>query len=67
MDNPYLNVVNKKLRALRKKFERIVTLESQVREGKILNEEQVSELSGEFISHICSMIDCLHELGFDTK
>ena len=43
MENPYLNVVNKKLRAIRKKFERIVTLESQVREGKVLNEEQVRE------------------------
>lgn len=41
MENPYLNVVNKKLRSIKKKFERIVTLEAQVREGKVLNEEQV--------------------------
>ena len=63
MDNPYLNVVNKKLRAIRKKYERIVTLESQVREGKVLNEEQVnSNLNINTLYRIatmrCMRVDC---------
>ncbi|XP_073139189.1 uncharacterized protein [Henckelia pumila] len=39
-DGPVLNVVNKRLRALRKKLNRIAQMEESVSQGKTLNKEQ---------------------------
>jgi hypothetical protein len=41
MENPYLTVIYKKQRAIRKKLDRISALEIQFQNGKILNEEQL--------------------------
>ena len=42
MENPYLAVIYKKQRAVRKKYDRILSLQERIDEGKALNEEQVS-------------------------
>ncbi|XP_009613040.1 uncharacterized protein C12G12.07c-like isoform X1 [Nicotiana tomentosiformis] len=39
-DGPVLSVINKRLRALRKKYNRIVQMEESLSKGKILNKEQ---------------------------
>ncbi|CAN4075635.1 unnamed protein product [Withania somnifera] len=43
-DGPVLNVINKRLRALRKKFNRIVQMEESLSKGKTLNKEQEETL-----------------------
>ncbi|KAK8956591.1 hypothetical protein KSP39_PZI000173 [Platanthera zijinensis] len=39
-DGPVLNLMNKRLRALRKKYNRILQMEASVAQGKTLNKEQ---------------------------
>lgn len=43
-DGPVLNVINKRLRALRKKYNRIVQMEESLSKGKTLNREQEETL-----------------------
>ncbi|MCD9641610.1 hypothetical protein HAX54_027908 [Datura stramonium] len=43
-DGPVLNVINKRIRALRKKYNRIVQMEESLSKGKTLNREQEETL-----------------------
>lgn len=59
-DGPVLNVINKRLRALRKKYNRIVQMEESVSQGKILNKEQEEVLRSKPI--VTALIDELDKL-----
>lgn len=43
-DGPVLSVINKRIRALRKKYNRIIQMEESVSQGKVLNKEQEETL-----------------------
>lgn len=45
MDNPYVAVIARKLRNLRKKYDKILAVEAQSAAGKKLDEEQLGMLS----------------------
>lgn len=59
-DGPVLNVINKRLRALRKKYNRIVQMEESVSQGKTLNKEQEEVLRSKPI--VTALMDELDKL-----
>ncbi|CAA0818324.1 glycine-rich protein [Striga hermonthica] len=59
-DGPVLNLVNKRLRALRKKLNRIAQMEDSVSQGKTLNKEQEETLRSK--SSVLAGIDELEKL-----
>ncbi|KAK6116476.1 hypothetical protein DH2020_049769 [Rehmannia glutinosa] len=59
-DGPVLNLVNKRLRALRKKLNRIAQMEESLSQGKILNKEQEETLRSK--SFVLAGIDELEKL-----
>lgn len=59
-DGPVLSVINKRLRALRKKYNRIVQMEESVSQGKTLNKEQEEVLRSKPI--VTALIDELDKL-----
>ncbi|KAF3663604.1 putative triose phosphate/phosphate translocator TPT, chloroplastic-like [Capsicum annuum] len=59
-DGPVLSVINKRLRALRKKQNRILQMEESVSKGKILNKEQEETLRSK--STVIAAIDELEKL-----
>ncbi|GMH01680.1 hypothetical protein Nepgr_003519 [Nepenthes gracilis] len=59
-DGPVLSLINKRLRALRKKFNRIVQTEESLSEGKTLNSEQQELLRSK--SSVLCLIDELEKL-----
>ncbi|KAL6543679.1 hypothetical protein OROGR_010176 [Orobanche gracilis] len=59
-DGPVLNMINKRLRALRKKLNRIAQMEESVSQGKTLNKEQEETLRSK--SSVLGGIDELEKL-----
>lgn len=59
-DGPVLSVINKRLRALRKKYNRIVQMEESVSQGKTLNKEQEEVFRSKPI--VTALIDELDKL-----
>ncbi|CAM9001217.1 unnamed protein product [Rhodiola kirilowii] len=59
-DGPVLNVINKRLRALRKKHNRIVQMEDSVAQGKVLNKEQEETLRSKTV--VVAQIEELEKL-----
>ncbi|KAK4380448.1 hypothetical protein RND71_002310 [Anisodus tanguticus] len=59
-DGPVLNLINKRLRALRKKQNRILQMEESVSKGKVLNKEQEETLRSK--STVIAAIDELEKL-----
>lgn len=59
-DGPVLSLINKRLRALRKKQNRILQMEESVSQGKILNKEQEETLRSK--PYIAAAIDELEKL-----
>ncbi|GER51511.1 glycine-rich protein [Striga asiatica] len=59
-DGPALNLINKRLRALRKKLNRIAQMEESLSQGKILNKEQEETLRSK--SSVLAGIDELEKL-----
>lgn len=59
-DGPVLNVINKRLRALRKKNNRIVQMEESVAQGKVLNKEQEETLRSKIV--VLAQIEELEKL-----
>ncbi|XP_038713915.1 uncharacterized protein LOC120007630 [Tripterygium wilfordii] len=59
-DGPVLSVVNKRLRALRKKYSRIIQMEDSVSQGKLLNSEQQEVLRSK--PAVSALIDELEKL-----
>ncbi|GAB2280345.1 hypothetical protein Dimus_014982 [Dionaea muscipula] len=59
-DGPVLNLINKRLRALRKKYNRIVQMEEFLVQGKTLNSEQQELLRSK--SSVLCLIDELEKL-----
>ncbi|XP_044490663.1 uncharacterized protein LOC123214758 [Mangifera indica] len=59
-DGPVLNVINKRLRALRKKLNRITQMEDALSQGKTLNKEQEEVLRSK--PQVTSLIDELEKL-----
>ncbi|KAJ0094327.1 hypothetical protein Patl1_16308 [Pistacia atlantica] len=59
-DGPVLNVINKRLRALRKKLNRITQMEDSLSQGKTLNKEQEDVLRSK--PQVTSLIDELEKL-----
>lgn len=59
-DGPVLSVVNKRIRALRKKYNRIVQMEESVSQGKALNKEQEEVLRSKPL--VAALIDELEKL-----
>ncbi|KAG8383128.1 hypothetical protein BUALT_Bualt05G0152500 [Buddleja alternifolia] len=59
-DGPVLNLINKRLRALRKKLNRIAQMEDAVSQGKVLNKEQEEMLRSK--SSVLAAIDELEKL-----
>lgn len=59
-DGPVLSVINKRIRALRKKYNRIVQMEESVSQGKSLNKEQEEVLRSKPL--VTALIDELEKL-----
>ncbi|XP_062160300.1 uncharacterized protein LOC133867561 [Alnus glutinosa] len=59
-DGPVLNLLNKRLRALRKKFNRIAQMEEGVAQGKVINKEQEEVLRSKPV--VSALIDELEKL-----
>ncbi|WJX62400.1 hypothetical protein P8452_47399 [Trifolium repens] len=59
-DGPVLNLINKRLRALRKKLNRITSMEESVAQGKPLNKEQEEVLRSK--SSVLALIDEFEKL-----
>ncbi|KAE8692344.1 thioredoxin H7-like [Hibiscus syriacus] len=59
-DGPVLNLINKRIRALRKKYNRILQMEESVSQGKILNKEQEEVLRSK--PTVSALIDELEKL-----
>ncbi|CAI9092745.1 OLC1v1028070C1 [Oldenlandia corymbosa var. corymbosa] len=59
-DGPVLSLINKRLRALRKKHNRIIQMEESVSHGKTLNKEQEETLRSK--PHVVAAIDELEKL-----
>ncbi|KAF5746670.1 hypothetical protein HS088_TW06G00842 [Tripterygium wilfordii] len=60
IDGPVLSFVNKRLRALRKKYNRIIQMEESVAQGKFLNSEQQEVLRSK--TAVSALIDELEKL-----
>ncbi|XP_065860902.1 uncharacterized protein [Euphorbia lathyris] len=59
-DGPVLNFINKRLRALRKKHNRIIQMEEAISQGKPINKEQEDVLRSK--PSVCAAIDELEKL-----
>jgi hypothetical protein len=59
-DEPVLNLINTRLRALRKKLNRITSLEESLSQGKSLNSEQQEVLRSK--SAVVALVDELEKL-----
>ncbi|XWS22509.1 hypothetical protein CRYUN_Cryun29cG0042100 [Craigia yunnanensis] len=59
-DGPFLNLINKRIRALRKKYNRIIQMEESVSQGKPLNKEQEEVLRSK--PAVSALIDELEKL-----
>uniref|UniRef100_A0A5B6Z9Z4 Glycine-rich protein n=1 Tax=Davidia involucrata TaxID=16924 RepID=A0A5B6Z9Z4_DAVIN len=59
-DGPVLSFINKRIRALRKKYNRIVQMEEAIAQGKLINKEQEDVLRSK--PAICASIDELEKL-----
>ncbi|CAL1357294.1 unnamed protein product [Linum trigynum] len=59
-DGPVLSLINKRLRALRKKYNRIIQMEESVAQGKALNNEQTETLRSK--PSVSAAIDELEKL-----
>ncbi|KAK4841702.1 hypothetical protein QYF36_009157 [Acer negundo] len=59
-DGPVLSVINKRIRGLKKKYNRIVQMEESVSQGKTLNKEQEEVLRSK--PHLTAIIDELEKL-----
>ncbi|KAL5071431.1 hypothetical protein RYX36_022318 [Vicia faba] len=64
-DGPVLNLINKRLRALRKKLNRITSMEESVSQGKPLNKEQEEVLRSK--PSVLVLIDELEKLTINGR